>query len=187
MKDNSANVFLVRHGEATANWGQDSDPGLSQRGFEQSEAVSSIFSERFRAPLKIISSPLLRARQTAAPLARYFDTTIEIDPGYQEIISPHGLATRQAWLKRFMGETWEFQPQELLIWRMMCLQSLRNMKPRTIIYTHFMVINTIVGWLIGSQDTVTFRPDNCSVTELKLEEDRLTLVKLGSESSSVVN
>ena len=187
MKDNSANVFLVRHGEATANWGQDSDPGLSQRGFEQSEAVSSIFSERFRAPLKIISSPLLRARQTAAPLARCFDTTVEIDPAYTEIISPHGLAARQVWLKRFMEETWEFQPQALLEWRKMAIESLRNILPGTVIYTHFMVINTLVGWLVDSQATVTFRPDNCSVTELKLEKKQFTLVKCGGELPSVIN
>ena len=149
--------------------------------------MSSIFSERFRAPLKIISSPLLRARQTAAPLARCFDTNVEIDQAYQEIISPHGLAARQVWLKRFLAETWEIQPQALLEWRKMAIESLRNISPGTVIYTHFMVINTLVGWLVDSQATVTFRPDNCSVTELKLEEDRLTLVKLGSESSSVVN
>ena len=88
MKDNISNVFLVRHGEATAKWGQDFDPGLSQRGFEQSKAVSSIFSERFRAPLKIISSPLLRARQTAAPLARCFDTTVEIAVSYTHLTLP---------------------------------------------------------------------------------------------------
>lgn len=187
MKDNISNVFLVRHGEATAKWGQDFDPGLSQRGFGQSEAVSSIFSERFRAPLKIISSPLLRARQTAAPLARCFDTNVEIDHAYQEIISPHGLAARQAWLKRFMGETWESQPQELLEWRMIAIESLRNITPGTVIYTHFMVINTLVGWLVDSQATVTFSPDNCSVTELKLEKDQFTLVKLGRELPSVVN
>ena len=187
MKDKSSYVFLVRHGEATASWGQDPDPSLSRKGIEQSEALSSILSKRFQAPLRIISSPLLRARQTAAPLAKYFGTTIEIDPAYQEIISPHGLAKRQAWLKRFMEETWEFQPQELIDWRMISLESLKTMQTCTIIYTHFMVINTIVGWLVGSEATVSFRPANCSVTELKFEQDKFTLLKLGRELPSVVN
>ena len=86
-----------------------------------------------------------------------------------------------------MEETWEFQPQELLEWRMMAIESLRNISPGTVIYTHFMVINTLVGWLVDSQATVTFRPDNCSVTELKLEKKQFTLVKCGGELPSVIN
>jgi len=30
-------IYLVRHGEAAASWGESSDPGLSELGWQQAE------------------------------------------------------------------------------------------------------------------------------------------------------
>ena len=62
-------IFLVRHGEAAASWGQESDPGLSDLGRAQA-AESARSLQRLMPPnTALVSSPLARAQETAAPLA----------------------------------------------------------------------------------------------------------------------
>ncbi len=68
MTDTTFKVFLVRHGEAAARWGEDPDPGLSERGREQASAASEALLGLLDAEVNIVSSPLLRARLTAEPL-----------------------------------------------------------------------------------------------------------------------
>jgi len=60
-------LVLVRHGEAAAGWIDDADPGLSEVGQQQARDVV----DRLVAlgPLPILTSPLRRCRETAAPLA----------------------------------------------------------------------------------------------------------------------
>ena len=89
-------IFLVRHGEAAAAWGEDPDPGLSPLGRKQALQVRDEL-ELYRN-IRIISSPLLRAQETAQPLATVLRTQLEIDETYREIPSPVGIDDRQAWL-----------------------------------------------------------------------------------------
>src|SRR5260370_38161599 len=63
-----ARLVLVRHAEPTATWGDHPDPDLSETGREQAETVAVRLAPR--GPVPIVTSPLLRARETAAPLAR---------------------------------------------------------------------------------------------------------------------
>lgn len=73
------NVFLVRHAESIANaGGRTTDPAnipLSPAGLSQAIA----FAEQVKKePTRVISSPFLRAIQTAEPLANKYDLHIEI-------------------------------------------------------------------------------------------------------------
>ena len=66
-----ARVLLLRHAETAAPGqfhGAESDVGLGPRGFEQAEAAAPAVA-RYR-PAAVYSSAMLRARQTAAPIAR---------------------------------------------------------------------------------------------------------------------
>lgn len=86
-----ADVLLVRHGESEANrsgqlarrsW----DPPLTQKGVLQSERLAT---QLITAPVHyIVTSPLLRARETVAPLSRIhhiqpitLDDLAEVDLG----------------------------------------------------------------------------------------------------------
>lgn len=84
-------VYLARHGETTWNaegryQGRLESP-LSPRGEAQVAALATAFeqSEHMLTPQRIISSPLQRCRQTAAPLAAALGITIEIDERLIEI------------------------------------------------------------------------------------------------------
>ena len=94
-------LFLVRHGEAKTKWGQEPDPGLSERGRLQATAVSDKLVSLLDTEVNIVSSPLLRARQTAVPLAAALGVVVEIDNRFREIEAPAALSERQAWIKEF--------------------------------------------------------------------------------------
>ncbi|MCP3985840.1 MAG: histidine phosphatase family protein [bacterium] len=79
-------LVLIRHGlpirqENPA--GAPADPPLSQEGRAQAEAAAQWLAvEHFDA---LYASPLLRARETAAPLARLQGLAVEIEPGVIEL------------------------------------------------------------------------------------------------------
>lgn len=80
-------IWLIRHGESTANAGAATEDHrtipLSPLGEEQAKAVSLIVPR----PDLIITSPYARARQTAAPLCRlYPDVPVEVWPSVHEFV-----------------------------------------------------------------------------------------------------
>jgi len=83
-------IYLVRHAESTANAGEltDDDPidvPLSNLGIGQAYSLAEQITKE---PNFIISSPLIRAIQTAEPLANKFNKHIEI---WQELAEFHYL------------------------------------------------------------------------------------------------
>jgi probable phosphoglycerate mutase len=180
-------IFLVRHGEAAASWGQSGDPGLSELGAQQAERSAEILIAQLCADTLLLSSPLARARETAAPLAQGLDRPVQIDSVFCEIPAPVPLAQRQAWLRQFMQQHWQQQPAGLLEWRAAALQRLLGLRRSAVVFTHFLVINAIVGQVLGRSETLCFRPDNGSITRLRHTGTSLELLALGEEMETVVN
>ena len=75
-------VHLVRHGEVhnptKVLYGRLPGFRLSDTGLEQAEVVARFLSDR--DVVTIVSSPLERAQQTAAPLAKAYGLEVETDP-----------------------------------------------------------------------------------------------------------
>jgi len=185
MRSSRLDIFLVRHGEAAAGWGEDTDPGLSALGREQALYAS----ERMQvyAPPRIISSPLLRARETAQPLAARLGARIEVDPTFRELPSPDGIEDRREWLSTFMKQDWSEQNQAILTWRDTLWNALFELDSATVIFTHFMVINAVVGRLTEAAATVCCVPDNGAITRLELEGWALKLAEVGRQHQTLVN
>lgn len=98
-KNDEINIYLVRHGEAGKSWDEDLDPGLSDKGKEQSRRLVSQLENDFALlNFKAISSPLARAQETAIPLQEKHGFDIEIYKTFAEIPSP-GIEIGQ-------GSTW---------------------------------------------------------------------------------
>jgi len=181
-------IFLVRHGEAAASWGQSSDPGLSELGAQQAAQAAQTLREQISAnTLLLLSSPLARARQTAAPLAQELDLPVQLDDVFCEIPAPVPLAQRQIWLRQFMQQHWHEQPAGLTEWRAAAWQRLVELRRPAVVFTHFLVINAIVGLLQDRSETLCFYPDNASITRLHHTGKSLELVSLGEEMETVVN
>ena len=180
-------IYLVRHGEAAASWGQSSDPGLSELGKRQAESSAQSLHGRIRGDIQLVSSPLLRARETAEPLASMLRLPVQLDDVFCEIPAPVPLPQRQVWLRQFMQEQWVGQPEELWAWRTAASQHLLDMSRPTVVFTHFLIINAIVGLVLDRAETLCFMPDNASITHLRLTGGSLELVSLGDEMATVVN
>jgi probable phosphoglycerate mutase len=188
MSPAAASIFLVRHGEAAASWGQSADPPLSERGREQAVAAAATLLPQL-ADIRphLVSSPLLRARETAGPLASVRGVAPEIDPRFREIPAPVPLAERQDWLRRFMTERWVEQPHVVLEWRDALLNGLCSLPGGSVVFTHFLVINAVVGHLQRREETLCFWPANASITVLAQGADGLAVSALGEQMASRVN
>jgi len=181
-------IFLVRHGEAAASWGQDPDPGLSALGERQAVAAAELLQPRLGSYVQLISSPLKRAQETASPLAGSLELPVGINDAFREIPAPVPLADRKTWLRGFMQQRWVEQPPELLAWRDRALGQLQALTVPTVVFSHFLVLNAVVGAIENHPDTLYFWPDNASVTHLKLRPDgSLQLLELGQQMDTVVN
>ena len=180
-------IFLVRHGEAAASWGESADPGLSELGREQAQAAAAFLQPHMAGGVQLISSPLARARETATPLAETLGLEVAIDDTFREVPSPVPLAQRQDWLRCFMQQRWDEQPDSLVNWRDGAYARLLACDAPTVVFTHFLVINAVVGVIEDYPDTLRFWPDNGSVTHLRHTGDALALVALGDQIRTRVN
>ena len=66
-----ATIRLVRHGRATGGWDADVDPGLDELGVAQAAALADLLGPLGDAAGRraLVTSPMRRCRETAAPLA----------------------------------------------------------------------------------------------------------------------
>ena len=85
----SVRIYLVRHAESHANVeGRFScrppGPGLTPRGRSQAQAVCRRLLDLGHTPGRVLVSPMLRARETAAPLAAELGLVPEIDGDLRE-------------------------------------------------------------------------------------------------------
>lgn len=179
-------IYLVRHGEAAASWQQSRDPGLSDRGKAQSEGLLRFFADKNVA--SIASSPLLRAQETALPLSQSKNLTVEIMDAFREIPTPVNIATknRLAWLQACAQSPWREADALLLDWRDNIIESLQQLPDNSVIFTHFMVMNAVVGALCDAPNLVFYQPDYCSVVSLEYTEGGLRLLDSGLEAQSRV-
>ena len=181
-------IFLVRHGEAAASWGEAADPGLSELGKEQALQTAQELLPLLGESVNLISSPLLRAQETSLPLAELLGgASVSIEPAYSEIPSPVPMAQRQVWLREFMSQQWDMQPDTLQAWRSEMMKKLLELEQPSVIFTHFLVLNSVVGSLQGKPETLCFRPDNASVVRLKHCGSHLELVDIGRQMATFVN
>ena len=181
-------IWLVRHGEASASWDVSPDPGLSALGREQAVRTSEQLLAMVPEGVDIISSPLVRTQETSAPFAEGRGQLITLNAAFRELPSPVPLAERHTWLKIFMHQTWDQQQPEQWAWRENIIAALMAVTKPTLIFTHFMVINAVLAHIQQQSATVQALPANGSIHHLRLQEAdaQLILVALGEQLNSDV-
>ena len=177
-----ARLFLVRHGHAAAGFGESLDPSLDATGREQAEKVAQALAPL--GPLPIVSSPLARARETAAPLARVWRREPVIEQAVSEIPSPAGdLAARATWLRGLMDGIWRDASPSLVRWRANAIAALAARDGDAVIFSHYIAINVAVGAALCDDRVVVFSPGNCSVTIMETSGSALRLIEKGAETA----
>jgi len=174
-----ATIYLVRHGEAAAHWTEAVDAELSALGGEQAATVAHVLKPR--GPVSIFSSPLRRARQTAAPLETLWETPARIEAAVAEIPTQGvELHERSAWLTGLMEGGWRRADDCSRQWRQRALDFVTSLDTNAVIFTHFVVINAVVGAALESDEVYLFKPANVSVTVIETDGRKLRLIEQGT-------
>ena len=176
-------IFMVRHGRAAAGFGEDMDPGLDDLGRSQAEAAAQrLFG---MGPRLILSSPLKRAQETAAPLSKLWNKTPVIEHAVAEIPSPKGMSLedRVVWLRKLMAGSWRDVGPELAAWREACIAAIANLPEDAVVFSHYVAINVLMGSAVSDDRLVVFSPENCSITSFDNAGGKLRLLDKGSEAS----
>lgn len=192
-------IYMIRHGKAAAGWDADADPGLDDLGRKQAEAAADDIEKRVGAPLPVLSSPLRRCRETAAPLSGRWGLQPVIEPRVAEVPSPvEDLRARGEWLRSIMAGTWAdavaagdgkhtAYDSKLLAWRQSVVDALLELENDTVIFSHFIAINVALGHAVEDPRVICFKPDNGSVTVFETKGSTLSLVEQGREADTKVN
>ena len=181
-------IVMVRHGRAAAGFGSHRNPGLDDVGRAQAEATAEELVRRFEEPVPIYSSPLMRAQETAAALARRWESEVILEPRVAEIPSPtEDLRERATWLQGVMAGKWTDLPEELIRWRQEMIDCVLGFETDAVVFCHFIAINVVVGAAMGKEELIVFRPDNGSVTEARTKSGSLNSIALGTEARTRVN
>ena len=185
-------IYLIRHAKPSATWGgDDDDPGLDETGRAQAEVAARALLALPAAarPTRVVSSPLRRCQETAAPFAEAIGARLEIDPLVGEIPTPRALAAdaRGPWLRKAFAGRWVEIEGDLDYdaWRREVTRAVAS-RPGAAVFSHFVAINAVLTTLAGEPQVITLRPDHASISTFELEHGGLRLVEPGREASTPV-
>ena len=179
-------LHLVRHGRAAAGWDTDPDPALDEIGRRQAADVAARLVPL--GPLRVFTSPLRRCRETAAHLAKAWQTEPLVETAVAEIPSPEGIAMadRIDWLRAAMRGTWSDLEPRYVSYRDNVLHALCGLDTDSVVFSHFVAINAAIGAAIGDDRLVVRSLDNCSVTVVDVVGGALQLLESGHEADTLI-
>ena len=181
-------LILIRHGEASEAWGTNPDPGLSSEGINQAKLLIENDELSSLETFKFISSPKARAQMTAEPLVKEFKKELIIDDTFSEIPSDNiKPSKKREWLTDIMKMNIEDLPTGVVDWRSAIHKKTLAASQNTIIFTHFMVINSLVAELIASQNLLYFYPYYTPITKLIISDVKVKEFFIGREKKTTIN
>ncbi len=180
-------IWLVRHGEAAAAFDQNTDPPLSDLGREQAAVSAHSLSRCVPDDAQLLSSPKLRAIQTGEPFAGLRERVLNIDRRFIELPSPGKLSERKEWIQRVLKGQWSELPESVHNWQRDIVEAIHGLQSPTVIFSHFLVINTVAAHMSGRDDVIQCVPANGSVHHLCVEGERWHWIERGEMLRTVVN
>jgi broad specificity phosphatase PhoE len=182
-----ARIYMVRHGRASAGWDTALDPELDELG--QAQAGELADQLQLLQLGNIITSPLLRCQQTAEPLGLKWNVAPQVFTEVSEIPSPNGVAMsdRIVWLRQAMQGTWSDLGSDYVAYRDCITDFVRGIQKDTVIFSHFIAINAVIGGVLGDDRLVIRSLDNCSVTIFERDTTgNLSLLQGGHEADTLI-
>ncbi len=183
-------IALVRHGRASAGWDTALDPAIDELGLSQATDAAAKLSKIFGDErVQIISSPLLRCQQTAEAFTKLRGSQVQIAEQVSEIPSPSGvqMKDRVDWLRNVMQGNWSDLDLNFISFRDELLKFVRAIDQNTVIFSHFIAINAVVGSIINDDRLVIHKLDNGSITILEGETNgALRIAQGGHEADTLI-
>jgi broad specificity phosphatase PhoE len=180
----SVRHILVRHGRPTAGYGREPDPGLDPVGVAQAEAIADALSSL--GPRPVLSSPLRRTRETAAPLAATWGSEVTVVPALGEIQIPEALVGQADRVMVLARSRWDEVDPVVRRWRDELVDAVRSWPEDSVAATHFFAINAVVSFATDDDRLVGFTPDHCSRTVVEVEGNRIRLVERGEVATTSI-
>jgi len=74
-------IYIIRHGKAQdhSTSDRDEDRMLKKKGHRQGEAIGAYLADHEHPPMMVLSSPLIRARETAGPIWKALGQQEQVD------------------------------------------------------------------------------------------------------------
>ena len=181
-------IIFVRHGEAESSFGTHPDPALSKNGIKQSLKLIEHNELQSLEEFIFISSPKLRAIETAKPIANKFDKKIDIDETFIEIPSDNiEINQKQDWLKQIVEKEKNQLPDTIKLWEKNIFEKIKSFHQNTIIFSHFMVINSILSTLSNNKNLLFFYPGYTSVTKIINIDGKLNHFSYEGNKKTLIN
>jgi len=172
-------LLLIRHGLPVRIDDADgpADPDLADEGWEQARRLARwLSSERIDG---VFASPLLRARQTAEPLAEAFGLDVVVDEEIAEFdreahyyvpIEELKAAKDERWYRLVAGE-FEFSEVDPETFRKIVVGAVEriiaaNRSRRVAVVCHGGVVNAYVSHILGIERPLFFEPYYTSVSRI---------------------
>jgi len=164
-------LILVRHGQTAVNaegrlLGR-ADPPLTDLGLRQAGALAGTVRRGVAAPVRLVSSPLARTRETAAALG--LGLPVEVDQRWVELDYGEFEGRPLADVPVVVWDTWRAEPG----WAPPGGESLRGVGERVraacgdlaqeaaeadvVVVSHVSPIKAAVAWALGVDDAVAWR------------------------------
>jgi broad specificity phosphatase PhoE len=111
-----------------------------------------------------------------------------VEPAVAEVPSPEGvpMGERVAWLRDAMTGTWSALGPRYTTFRDGVLTRLGELENDTVVVSHFIAINAVIGSGMSDDRLVVRSLDNCSVTIVDVDGGRLRLVEVGREADTLI-
>jgi broad specificity phosphatase PhoE len=186
-------IVLVRHGLPERMEVADgvADPPLARLGRQQARAVAAFLADE---PVEaIVSSPQLRARLTAQPLADLLDVAVQVvadlaeyDSGERSYVPVHQLHETNAemWQQMLRGDLPDFVDVDAFRTRVTtALEQVMAAHPgrgKVAVFCHAGVINVALGGYLGIARALPFAVDYAGIS-------RITASRIGRRAVISVN
>jgi broad specificity phosphatase PhoE len=189
-------LYVVRHGHVHASATDPEDPGLSEQGHSQAASVAEELQGRLPGKLPIVTSPMRRCRETAAPLCALWGVEPLVEPRVAEVPGPPPeKLPRAEWIRRSLLVDWpEFielgrslvsgYDSMLTNWRAGVLEAVLACPHDAVIFSHFVPVNVLTGRATGSERVACFLPDHTSVTIFETRGHGIRLIERGRAKSA---
>lgn len=187
-------LTLVRHGRPDeGHAARPHDPPLRADGRRQAEAVARLLADA--GVSTIVASPLLRAHETALPLARRLALPIRTVDGWAEadrhVAHYRSTETLRAlgdaeW-QRFLDDPVRYLGGDTQRFRRSVLDALLDTaegddEAHVAVFTHGLPINVALSHVLGLEKIVHFRPDYGSITRLIVRAGRFGVVSVNESA-----
>ena len=97
------------------------------------------------------------------------------------------LMKKKQWLTKTMKEDIKNLSEEVAEWRIKLLSEVFGMRNDTIIFSHFMVINALVGELAKHPNLLHFYPDYTSITKINLKDGAPKSFSIEGSKKTIIN